>query len=125
VNSAPTLATKKSKLMKPSQCEDLHLREHEMNVRMQKLRRKQAEATQTEKRFLKRLHWIRCPKCGMELTCERHGPVEIDLCPSCRGIWLDCTELETIVAAESGFLRSCLRTLRRRSVHNHQPIHEL
>lgn len=97
--------------MKPSQSEDLHVREHEMNFRMQKLRQEQAEATQTEKCFLKRLHWMRCPKCGLELACKRHGPVEIDVCPACRGVWLDARELEAIVAAESGSLRSCLRTL--------------
>ena len=113
MNSAPALAAKESKPMKPGQTEDPHVREYKMNFQMQKLRQGQAEATQTEKCFLKRLHWMRCPKCGSELTCERHGPVEIDVCQACRGVWLDATDLEAIVAAESGFLRSCLHALQR------------
>ena len=111
MNFAPALAAKESKPMKPSQTEDLHVREDEMNFRMQQIQQKQQEATQMERRFLKRLHWMRCPKCGMELTCERHGTVEIDVCQACRGVWLDARELEAIVATESGFLRSCLRAL--------------
>ncbi|MEA2524191.1 MAG: uncharacterized protein QOF73_1418 [Thermomicrobiales bacterium] len=39
-----------------------------------------------------------CPACGAELqTLERQG-VEIDRCPSCRGVWLDRGELEKLVA---------------------------
>ena len=97
--------------MKPSQSDDLDAWKHEMNFRMEQLRQEQTEATQTEKRFLKRLHWMRCPKCGMQLTCERHGAVEIDVCQACRGVWLDATQLEAILAAESEFLRSRLRIL--------------
>lgn len=94
--------------MKPDQTKDLHVRECKMNFQMQKLRQGQAEPTQTEKCFLQRLHWMRCPKCGRELTCERHGTVEIDVCQACRGVWLDARDLEAIVAAESGGLRSLI-----------------
>ena len=55
---------------------------------------------------------MHCPKCGLRLAAEQNGKVEIDVCPSCRGVWLDANELETIVATESGFLRSCLKILR-------------
>lgn len=55
---------------------------------------------------------MHCPKCGQKLATENHGTVEIDLCPSCRGLWLDANELETIVANDSGFLQSCLKILR-------------
>ena len=71
--------------------------------------REQQEATPTEKRFLKALHWMRCPKCGHALATERHGAVNVDHCPGCRGVWLDATALEAIVASDNEFLRSCLR----------------
>jgi hypothetical protein len=74
--------------------------------------KEQPEATPTEKRFLKALHWMHCPKCGHQLTTERRDPVEIEVCPGCGGIWLDATDLETILAAEPGFLRSCFQSLR-------------
>jgi uncharacterized protein len=111
VNFASALAAKESKPMKPNQIEDLDVREHETSFRSQQLRQKQPEATQTEKCFLKRLHWMRCPKCGMELACERHGTVEIDVCVTCRGVWLDARQLEAILAAENGPVRSRLRSL--------------
>jgi uncharacterized protein len=45
-----------------------------------------------------------CPGCGraMEIR-DRHG-VEIDQCPSCRGVWLDRGELDRIIERSSRFL---------------------
>ena len=100
--------------MKPSQSEDQYVGKHETNFRMQKLHEKQQEATLTENRFLKALHWMRCPKCGHELKTEYHGPVGIDVCRSCGGAWLDSLVLEAVLAAENDLLRSCLRNLRHR-----------
>jgi acetyl-CoA carboxylase beta subunit len=99
--------------MKTNTIEDQHIWELEQSRRLQLLEAEQQAATETEKRQLKERHWMRCPKCGQGLTVEKHGSVEVDVCPSCRGVWLDATELETIVASERGFLLSCLRTLRR------------
>ena len=40
---------------------------------------------------------MQCPSCGTPLTMsERHG-IEIDYCPSCRGVWLDRGELDKII----------------------------
>lgn len=79
----------------------------------QKLSQAQREATPTEKRFLKALHWRRCPKCGQALITERHNAVDIDMCPDCREVCLEPAALEAIVAPENEFLRSCLRKLHR------------
>lgn len=47
---------------------------------------------------------IKCPTCGSEMTRrDRHG-VEIDLCLACRGVWLDRSELDTIIERSSRFL---------------------
>lgn len=98
--------------MKPSKGEDQHIWAHELNHRLQKLQAEQQASAEAEKQRRKELHWMHCPKCGQRLTTEHHGSVEIDLCPSCRGLWLDANELETIVASESGFLHSCVKILR-------------
>jgi uncharacterized protein len=38
-----------------------------------------------------------CPVCGVVLVMsERHG-IEIDYCPTCRGVWLDRGELDKII----------------------------
>jgi uncharacterized protein len=40
---------------------------------------------------------MKCPTDGSILTMsERHG-IEIDYCPSCRGVWLDRGELDKIL----------------------------
>lgn len=39
-----------------------------------------------------------CPNCQTELKMGDGSGVEIDYCPSCRGVWLDCGELDKIVA---------------------------
>lgn len=43
---------------------------------------------------------MNCPKCNTALLMsDKHG-VEIDYCPTCRGIWLDRGELEKIIERE-------------------------
>ena len=100
--------------MKPSHIENRPIRQHELNRRLEKLGAAQQVAAEMEQRRLKELHWMHCPKCGQPLATEHHGAVEVDLCPSCRGLWLDANELEAIVASEStgNQLRSCLKILR-------------
>lgn len=38
-----------------------------------------------------------CPKCTQELHIADRQGIEIDFCPTCRGIWLDSGELEKIL----------------------------
>jgi len=46
---------------------------------------------------------MKCPVCGTPdlLMTERQG-VEIDYCPSCRGIWLDRGELDKLIGRTDG-----------------------
>ena len=50
------------------------------------------------------------------LSTEKCGAVEIDVCPSCKGLWLDVGALGTIVksADQGSFFYACLRILRGR-----------
>ena len=38
-----------------------------------------------------------CPACGVSLDISDRQGVEIDHCPSCRGVWLDRGELDKII----------------------------
>lgn len=38
-----------------------------------------------------------CPACRTELQMSERSGVEIDYCPSCRGVWLDRGELDKII----------------------------
>ncbi|HEY5491112.1 MAG TPA: zf-TFIIB domain-containing protein [Gemmatimonadaceae bacterium] len=63
----------------------------------------------------RRAHYMKCPKCGGTLKETDHGHVKIDVCPDCRGVWLDAGELEMIEHVKEdnvgGFLRDLLRGL--------------
>lgn len=47
---------------------------------------------------------IACPKCGGRMEPRHRHGVPIDLCPHCRGVWLDRGELDTIVERCSRFM---------------------
>ena len=45
---------------------------------------------------------MRCPTDGAELVMAERQGVEIDYCPTCRGIWLDRGELDKILDRAAG-----------------------
>jgi Zn-finger nucleic acid-binding protein len=38
-----------------------------------------------------------CPTCKTPLTMSERQGIEIDYCPTCRGVWLDRGELDKII----------------------------
>jgi len=44
-----------------------------------------------------------CPKCSTTLLMTDRQGVEIDYCPTCRGIWLDRGELDKIIERSASF----------------------
>lgn len=68
----------------------------------EKLRKLRAEAegkmAEEEKRRLRDLHFMHCPKCGQGLTEIDFQGLRLDKCFSCEGIWFDGGELEALVA---------------------------
>ena len=44
---------------------------------------------------------MQCPNCGTQLTMADRQGIEIDYCPSCRGVWLDRGELDKIIERTS------------------------
>ncbi|MFO8071479.1 MAG: zf-TFIIB domain-containing protein [Polyangia bacterium] len=55
---------------------------------------------EAERERLEELHWMRCPKCGMEMKEIVYQGIHIDNCFSCGGIYLDDGELGQIVDGE-------------------------
>lgn len=64
-------------------------------------RKKLAEA---EKNRLKELHFMRCPKCGMQLVEIDYKTLKLDRCTACDGVWLDAGELEAATKLEKSVL---------------------
>lgn len=40
---------------------------------------------------------MKCPSCNETLLISDKNGIEIDYCPSCRGLWLDRGELDKII----------------------------
>jgi uncharacterized protein len=40
---------------------------------------------------------MQCPTDGTTLTMSERSGIEIDYCPTCRGVWLDRGELDKII----------------------------
>ena len=47
---------------------------------------------------------MKCPVCkDVDLVMSERQGVEIDYCPSCRGVWLDRGELDKIIEKSSNY----------------------
>jgi len=82
--------------VKPTEKEEEYFAREEFN-RATKIEQKRQKEIETENRLkLKELHFMRCPKCGMQLVEIDYRGIKIDKCTACEGIWLDAGELELI-----------------------------
>jgi len=87
-------------MKKPTPQEEEYFIEQEL-VRLKKHHvEKMKQMEQEERDRMKELHWMRCPKCGMDMEQMSYQGVEIDKCLDCGGIYLDAGELEAILGKE-------------------------
>lgn len=93
---------------KPSSTEDEYFvredAEKKRKLALQGKREKQAE----ELKHLKELHWMHCPKCGLQMHEVKLRGVDVDVCFSCNGVFLDQGELERLEKPESRGLMSAI-----------------
>ncbi|WAS97341.1 TFIIB-type zinc ribbon-containing protein [Nannocystis punicea] len=81
--------------------EDLARRREAVQVR-------QSQISVDEREEQRRLHWMRCPKCGSELAEVQFRAVKVDKCFSCNGVFLDDGELEQLTG-KPGWFEGMLR----------------
>lgn len=86
--------------MKPSEREAEYIAKTEFEKKKRVEEEKHKKLKTEEKQNLKELHFMRCPKCGMELIEIDYKNIKIDKCSECEGIWLDAGELEAISKLE-------------------------
>ena len=70
-----------------------------------------AEKAELAKEERKKLHYLKCGKCGGEMDTVPHRGVEIEVCKDCGAVLLDPGELETLEGPVGGFFESFLHTL--------------
>ena len=87
---------------KPSKAEDEYFARQELERRKKWAQEQSAKMADEQKEQLKQLHWMKCPKCGMDLKeIELHG-VKVDQCANCGGVFLDAGEMQQIEKHEQG-----------------------
>lgn len=89
---------------KPSEMEDEYFARMEYERRKRVEEGKHNNLEEEQKKKLRELHSMKCPKCGMDLITIDYKGVKIDKCSSCEGIWLDAGELETVTKLEKAGL---------------------
>lgn len=92
----------------PSEKEQQYFLEQEAKRLLEQSRAAEASLAAAEKRRLKELHFMHCPKCGQALLGQKYGQVEVEVCGHCQGLWLDANELTMILESEkkSGLLHA-------------------
>lgn len=98
---------------KPSRNEDEYFLKLDAELIKAQRARLDAERQAAERRS----HYMKCPKCGESLREQKHEHVTIDVCPACKGAWLDAGELAMIEHVQESsvghFLRDLLKGLPR------------
>ena len=97
--------------VQPSEKEDEYFVRLELKKRLEQQARQAAAMAEDEKKRLKELHHLHCPKCGNRLEETVMDEVTVDICPACHGVWLDDGELTKMTESKSGVLQSLRRLL--------------
>jgi protein-arginine kinase activator protein McsA len=91
-----------SEVDKPSRNEDEYFARQELERRKKWAQEQSAKLASEERDRLKQAHWMKCPKCGMDLQEIELHKVKVDQCANCGGIFLDKGELDQFEQAGSG-----------------------
>jgi hypothetical protein len=89
----------------PSEKEEEYIKRQEME-KLKRLAADHAENMEGKERDqLKEMHWMHCPKCGLELKEVEFRGVLVDACFTCGGMFFDKGEVEKLAEdPDSGLL---------------------
>jgi acetyl-CoA carboxylase beta subunit len=98
--------------------EDEWFRENEKQMleaaRVARARREQERADKeaaSDRKRLREMHYMKCPKCGHDLNEQDLAGVKIDRCTHCEGVFFDAGELDQIFAKKAEERRGFFRRL--------------
>ena len=89
---------------------------YKINKELIDKKRKEFDAQQSGQAALEKrtTHWMKCPKCGEEMTEIELAGIKVDRCDGCGGIYFDHGELEILMESQEpkGFLGAMKRLFR-------------
>jgi phage FluMu protein Com len=97
---------------KPSKNEDEYFLKQDAELIKSQRAKLDAERAAAERSS----HYMRCPKCGGTLKETEFHHLKVDICPDCKGMWLDAGEIDMIAhtneSATGSFLKDLFKGLR-------------
>ena len=94
---------------KPTPHEEEYFAREEAEKKRKLIAEKLAAQTAEEREAQKKLHYMKCPKCGADLTPVAYKDIEIDRCFGCGGVYLDTGELEHLAGQDQSYLATVFR----------------
>jgi hypothetical protein len=91
-------------VLKPSEKEEAFFARQEFEQKKKLEEEKQKKLAAEQKQKEKELHFMKCPKCGMDLIEIDYQHIKVDKCSACEGIWLDAGEMDEVAKLEKGAL---------------------
>lgn len=88
---------------KPSRNEDEYFRKLDaelLKAQRAKLDAERAEMDRKQRDSERAQCYMRCPKCGARLDEQDVRHIKVDVCPECKGMWLDAGELDLLRQTE-------------------------
>lgn len=82
--------------MRPSKKEEEFIARQEFEQLKKSEAEKRRELAETEQKGAQELHWMKCPKCGLNLVEIDYKNIKVDKCTYCEGIWLDAGEMQQV-----------------------------
>lgn len=95
--------------VKPLEQEAEYFARLELARRKQALVEQESRDAEEERQRVFTVAQNHCPKCGAPLVQVTYRSLAIDQCSHCQGVWLDCGELERVLAEGQGFLSTLKR----------------
>ena len=92
---------------KPSRNEEEFFKKRDAELIAENRARLDAERLRAERSS----HYMKCPKCGADLAEREFHRVKIDVCPECKGLWLDAGELDMLNRVDQSRLGGFVRSL--------------
>ena len=102
-------------LKKPSEAEEEYFAREEAARRQREALELNRQMAVEERERRKQLHYMKCPKCGMDLAETVFRGVTIDKCYSCGYLGFDDKEIELLLGHEhSNLIQSIANIFRHR-----------
>lgn len=75
-----------------SRNEDEYFAKHDAEL----LKARRLQLDERREKAERAAHYMKCPKCGGDLEEQLFHAIKIDICPDCKGSWLDAGEIEML-----------------------------